>query len=168
VDLKWRISHVRGYLELGMIKEAKAELEAIPDEESRRPEVVALKVGFLQAREQWKELRKYARDLVESEPGEAGWWIIWAYAARRDSSVKAEKILLKAEIQHPADATIQFNLGCYACVLGNLVQAKVRIIRSITLDSAFLKNALDDPDLANLREADPDWINSEPGTTDIS
>lgn len=166
VDLKWRISHVRGYLELGMVKEAKAELEAIPAEEARRPEVVALRVGMLQATEQWRALRTYAKELVAEDPGEAGWWIILAYAARRAASVKAAaKVLLEAEAHHPHDATIQFNLGCYSCLLGDLAEAKARVVRAIALDSTFLKNALEDPDLQSLREAEPDWINTEGGQT---
>ena len=41
-------------------------------------------------------------------------WGNWAYATRRNMSVEAAKtILLDAEKQHPQDATIQFNLGCY-------------------------------------------------------
>ncbi len=164
VDLKWRISHVRGYLELGMAKEAKAELDAIPEAEARRPEVVALRVGMLQATASWRELRKYARALVEADPNEAGWWIIWAYAARRAATVKAaEKILQEAAERHPQDATIQFNLGCYACLLGDLGAAKARLIRAITIDSSFLKNAMEDPDLQALRDQEPDWINSEGG-----
>ncbi len=146
-----------------MVKEAAAELEAIPDEEARRPEVVALRVGMLQATEQWRALRSYARELVASDPSEAGWWIIWAYASRRADSVKAaQKVLREAEEHHPQDGTIQFNLGCYACLLGDLPEAKARVVRSISIDNSFLKNAMDDPDLKALREAEPDWMNSEP------
>ncbi len=147
-----------------MVKEAKAELDAVSADDARRPEVVALRVGLLQAAEQWRELRKYAQGLVESEPGEPGWWIIWAYAARRAATVKAaEKILLEAEKQHPKDATIQFNLGCYACQLGDLAAAKTHVVRAIAIDNAFLKNALEDPDLEPLRAAEPDWINADGG-----
>jgi len=160
VDLKWHISHVRGFLELGMVKEAKAELDAIAEPEARRPEVVALRVGLLQAEERWRELRRYARSLAETEPGESGWWILWAFAARRAATVRAaEKILLEAEVRHPQDATIQFNLGCYACQEGDLSKAKERVLHAIALDSAFLKHALEDPDLQPLRDAEPDWIN---------
>ena len=163
VELKWRISHVRGYLELGMVKEAKAELDAIPAASAQSPEVVALWVGMLQATEQWRELRRYAKGLVETDPNESGWWIIWAYATRRAATVKAaQKILLEAAERHPQDATIQFNLGCYACQLDDLAEAKARVVRAIALDSSFLKNALDDPDLKPLRDAEPDWINSTP------
>ena len=149
-----------------MVKEAKAELEGIPAAEARRPEVVALRVGLLQATEQWRALRTYAKELVEDDPAEAGWWIILAYAARRAATVKsAAKVLLAAERHHPRDATIQFNLGCYSCLLGDLSEAKTRVVRAIALDSTFLKNALEDPDLQALRETEPDWINTEGGQT---
>ena len=165
MELKWRLSHVRGYLELGMVIEANAELDAIPADEALRPEVVALKVGLFQAAQKWRELRTYAKELVEADPAEAGWWIIWAFAARRAATVKAaEKILLRAEAQHPRDATIQFNLGCYACQLGDFPTAKARIVRAISLDSDFLKNALEDPDLQPLRDSEPDWINTDSAT----
>ena len=161
VDLKWRILHARGYLELGMFKESKAELDAIPAAQAPIPEVVALRVGLLQTAGRWRELLKFAHELVKQQPDEAGWWILWAFAARRASSLeKAEKILLTAEARHPKEATIQFNLGCYASQLGNLPAAKTRVIRAIALDNAFLKHALEDPDLQPLRDAQPDWINA--------
>ena len=159
MNLKWRISHVRGYLELGMVKEARAELDAIPEPDALRPEVIALRVGLLQATEKWRPLRKLAGELATRDPEDAGWWIIWAYAARRAASVKAaEKILLDAERIHPKDATIQFNLGCYACLLGDLTTAKARIVHAITLDRQFLRSAADDPDLQPLRDAEPGWM----------
>lgn len=161
MDLKWRILHARGYLELGMFKEAKAELDAIPEAQALMPETVALRVDLLQAAEKWRELLKFARGLAEHQPEESGWWILWAFAARRASSlVQAEKILLTAEVRHPKDATIQFNLGCYASQLGNLEAAKTRVIQAIALDNSFLKHALEDPDLQPLRDAQPDWINA--------
>jgi uncharacterized protein HemY len=166
VDLKWRLSHVRGYLELGMVKEAKAELDAVPAEHAHLPEVVALRVGMLQATEQWRELRRYAKRLVETDPAEAGWWIMWAYAARRATTVvAAQKILVEAVEHHPQDATIQFNLGCYACLIGDFAEAKARVVRAISLDGSFLKNALEDPDLQSLRDVEPDWIDSDGGGT---
>lgn len=159
LNLKWRISHVRGYLELGMVKEAKAELDAVPAADSLRPEVVALRLAMLQAAEKWRPLRKLAGELVAAEPGEAGWWIIWAFATRRATSVRAaEKILVQAEEKHPQDATIQFNLACYACQMGDLATAKARVVRAIALDRDYLKNARDDPDLQPLRDAEPDWM----------
>ena len=73
------------------------------------------------------------------------------------SVIGAEKILLQAEELHPKEATIQFNLGCYACLRGDLELARARVAGAIALDRDYLKNAREDPDLLALREADPDW-----------
>lgn len=59
-------------------------------------------------------------------------------------------ILLDAEKLHPKHAMIQFNLGCYACQLGNLEEAKSRVAVAISLDGQFRGKALDDPDLEPL------------------
>lgn len=158
MNLKWRLSHVRGYLELGMVKEARAELDAITGEDARRLEVQALRVAMLQATEKWRPLRKLAAELVASNPDEVGWWIILAYATRRVTSVRAaEKVLREAVERHAGDATVQFNLGCYACLLGELAEAKARVERAIAIDSDYRKNAREDPDLEALRAAEPDW-----------
>ena len=164
MNLKWRISHVRGYLELGMVKEAKAELDAVPAAEARRPEVVALRVAMLQATEKWRPLRKLCDEdacqfvVTTGGTGPAP-RDVTPEATRRAASVRAaEKILLQAEEKHPKEATIQFNLGCYACLMGDLSTAKARVVRAIALDRDYLKNARDDPDLQPLRDAEPDWM----------
>ena len=99
-------------------------------------------------------MQEVAGQLVRLQPEEAGWWTLWAYAARRaDSLAVAEKILREAEIAHPSDATIQFNLGCYACQRGDLAEARVHVNRAIALDERFRETATTDSDLAPLREA---------------
>jgi Tfp pilus assembly protein PilF len=77
---------------------------------------------------------------------------MWAYGVRRAHSLDAaEKILLQAASLHPADATIQFNLGCYACQLGRPEEARRRVERAIALDEKFRELAASDPDLEPLR-----------------
>lgn len=56
-------------------------------------------------------------------------------------------IALEAEVNHPQDAQIQFNLGCYFCQLGNLEEAKSRVAVAISLDQQYQLIALDDDDL---------------------
>jgi hypothetical protein len=45
-----------------------------------------------------------------------------------------------------------FNLGCYACQVGDLEEAKIRIGRAVELDAKFKLLALDDPDLEPMWE----------------
>jgi Flp pilus assembly protein TadD len=155
MDLKWRLAQARGYLGLGMIEEAAAELDHVPAEAAQQAEVLALRALVLQEQKQWPPLVDVARRLVQLQPAESGWWITWAYATRRSHSLTAaEAILLTAERTHPREAAIQFNLGCYACVRGDLAEARRRIDQAIALDKSFQEAAATDPDLERLREAE--------------
>ncbi len=150
-----RISHAQGYLGLGMVAEAAAELKLIPMPERDSLEVLALRVAVLQEQGDWPALAALAGEFARRAPAEAAAWVTWAYATRRTKSLgAAETILLQAESRHPADPTIQFNLGCYACQRGDLAEARRRVDRAITLDKNFRVLAGTDPDLAPLRAAD--------------
>lgn len=152
------LSHARGYLELGMVAEAAAELGKVSAPLCDGTEFLAVRLAVLQEQQDWPALREAAGRFVRDVPGEAAAWITWAYATRRTESLAAaEKILLEAEQRHPAEATVQFNLGCYACQRGDLAAAKRRIERAIALEPKFASAAAVDPDLAPLRAA---------GTTD--
>jgi tetratricopeptide (TPR) repeat protein len=155
MQLKWLLSHTRGYLELGMIEEAAAELDRIPELSASEFDVRVLRALVLQEQKQWGRLVPLAARLAREKPGDAGWWIMWAYATRRAASLPAaEKILLEAETHHPKEATIQFNLGCYACQRGDLASARKRVDRAIALDGHYREAAETDPDLTALRESE--------------
>ena len=149
---KWRLSHAQGYLGLGMIAEAAAELDYLPAEARAATPALALRIAVLQEQRDWPALREASIEFVRRSPGEAGGWVTLAYATRRaDSLAAAEEILLVAETKHPGDPTIQFNLGCYACQRGDLLEARRRVDRAIVMDPAFRSLAATDPDLAPLR-----------------
>lgn len=155
MQLKWRLSHTRGYLELGMVEEAAAELDLIPSTSADDFDVRALRALVVQEKKDWPALVPLAAQLVRDCPADPGWWIMWAYAVRRaDSLTAAEKILREAESNHPKEATIQFNLGCYACQNGNLTKARAYVDCAIALDERFREAAATDPDLAPLRNHD--------------
>ena len=154
---KWHVSHAQGYLGLGMVAEAAAELERIPAPARDEPEVLALRLAILQERCEWPALRAVAAEFVRRSPSEPAGWVTWAYATRRaESLAAAEKILLDAERLHPREATIQFNLGCYACQRGALAEAQRRVDRAIALDKTFTAVAATDADLEPLRALRPD------------
>ena len=155
MDLKWRLSQARGYLGLGMIEEAAVELNQLPAGTAGQTEVLALRALVLQEQADWPPLAEIAQTLVQRQPAESGWWITWAYATRRSRSLEAaEAILLEAERTHPRVAAIQFNLGCYACVRGDLTEARRRVDHAIALDQSFKDAAATDPDLGLLRDAE--------------
>jgi Tfp pilus assembly protein PilF len=144
---------------LGMFNEALAELQKISIEDK---EASALRVEVLHAAQKWTRLRRFAARLVDHEPGEVGWWVSLAFATRRCVSIQeARKLLLRAEELHADEAIVQFNLGCYACQIGALEEARDRVRRSIAADPHFLEIARNDSDLAPLRETDPQFLLSE-------
>lgn len=156
MNLRWHLSHARGYLDLGMFAEAEAELAAIPSPDDDLPEVHALRVALLHEKCDWLELRGVAAGLVQRQPDEPGWWVSFAFATRRTRSIEdAREILLAAERAHPQEAIIHFNLGCYACQLGEFDEARRRVWRSIELRSELRELAHHDPDLQPLRDQDP-------------
>src|SRR5260221_126626 len=121
-----------------MIAEAAAEIERIPIAAHESLEVIAVRLAILQELKNWPALAALAGHLVRRSPSEAAAWVTWAYATRRaDSLAAAEKILLEAEQHHPSEGTIQFNLGCYACQRGDLVEARRRVGRATALDPHF-------------------------------
>jgi tetratricopeptide (TPR) repeat protein len=133
---RWLLSHARGYLELGLVEEAVSELAQLPSDQLNGDEVLALRTIIFQ---------------------EQANWITFAYATRRAVSLgEAEAILREAELRHPQEATIQFNLGCYACLRGDLPEARRRVDLAIALDPQFRAAAGTDPDLALLRPALPE------------
>lgn len=149
---KRRIAHARGYLELGLVAEAAAELDHLGPPDRDSTEAVVVRLAILQEQQDWPALRTAAAELVQLKPDEPAGWVTYAYATRRAVSLAAaEEILLAAEQRHPADPTIQFNLGCYACQRGDLDLARHRVGRAITLDKDFADIAATDPDLAPLR-----------------
>lgn len=148
------LSAAHGYIKLGLFEDALEELQQLPEAMRNEPGVLAVWLEYYMARENWPEMRRTAVLLTNIEPENSQWWISLAYASRRAESIAAAReVLLIAEELHPVEPTIQFNLGCYACQMGEIQLAREYVERSISMDSAFREMAGSDPDLEPLREA---------------
>lgn len=154
MNRQWHLSHLRGYLELGMDRDARRELHRLPEKVREEPEFLAMAMQIHQNAKRWPSLERIARKLVKRQPNEAGWWITLAYATRRTRSIKAaQQILLKAEDLHGKEPTIQFNLACYAAQLGDIGEARLRLARAIAREPRFAELAKTDPDLEPMRRS---------------
>jgi Tfp pilus assembly protein PilF len=146
-------SAATGYFELGIYDEAVRELEELPREDAERTEVLALRLVLSSALQNWEEAAGWGEMIVKVAPEVVAFWLQYAYAARRARSVEAaEKILLHAVESHPREATIRYNLGCYACVSGRLPEAKERLEEAFTMEKSLRQLALSDDDLESLRD----------------
>jgi hypothetical protein len=139
-----------------MVAEAAAELDQLAGPDAETPAALSLRLAVRQEQADWPAVRALAGRIIRQGDADPGVWITWAYATRRaESLAAAETILLQAEINHPDEPTIQFNLGCYASQQGKFSVARRRIARAIALEAAFASLAATDPDLAPLRAAHP-------------
>jgi Flp pilus assembly protein TadD len=147
--------HARGYLGLGLLADAERELALAEEGGAEAAATEEMRLLLLHEKQDWPALRDFSRLIIARGGADAGVWISCAYATRRaDSLAAAEAVLLEAEKHFPAEPTIQFNLGCYACQSGDLVAARKRVDRAIELEPKFREAAASDPDLAPLRAAD--------------
>jgi tetratricopeptide (TPR) repeat protein len=104
----------------------------------------------------WGACLDIALTLATQNPMQASGWIYLAYSARRTDGGTAEiayDILFSAIDKVPEEPTIFYYLGCYACQLGRLQEARRWLKKAFQKDrSAELKRyAFDEPDLELLR-----------------
>lgn len=153
-DIQRHLRAAIGFIELGMLEDAASEIERLPPEDRDRSSVLALRVEIYRTAGSWSLMEVVARELWKRHPDEPDHWTNLAWAVRRSDSLEAARdILLEAVERFPGDAMSHYNLGCYACQLGDIEQAKKRVGKAIELDAKFKLLALDDPDLEPLWES---------------
>jgi predicted Zn-dependent protease len=153
ISLRRRVEYTRGFLELGMLKEAAGELENIRGKARLNAEVMALQVDLHMAAKHWDLVVTTAQEMVARHPIDANGWIAWAFALRELNRVpEAKEILLRAEPQHGKDCVVlHYNLACYHCLLGEKKLARDRLAWAFKMDKAWKEEALKDPDLKAMR-----------------
>jgi len=107
------------------------ELEHIPAPDRERAGRARAALAGWQERCDGPPLRALAAEFVRRARARPPAGDMGLCHAPRESIAAAEKILLEAERLHPAEPTIQFNLGCYASQRGALAEARRRVDRAI-------------------------------------
>lgn len=147
-----RLEYARGYITLGLAKQARDELAAIPKLEQASIEVQELWVDVLMELKAWKRVVRMAALVCEKRPKNERSWIAWAYALRELQRIEeAQDVLWRAEKRYGQNSgVLHYNLACYACLLGKHDEAEARLKRAMTMDESWREAALDDPDLKDL------------------
>jgi Flp pilus assembly protein TadD len=158
-DLDFTSAHqlnaVLGWLELGNIAEARAELNRISEAVQERADLLEVRWILDARQEDWPAALKTAERLVQTAPGNSSGWLHRAYATRRVTEggvEKAEEVLKPAADKFPEEPTIPYNLACYACVQGRMDEAMSWLKEAIKRGGAkkIHKMALNDSDLEPL------------------
>lgn len=149
------LSAAIGWLELGNLAECRRELERIDVSFREHPEVIETQWRLLAQQESWDQAVMIARDLVRHVPDRPSGWLQLAYSLRRSSAGgldAAREVLLSAHEKFPDEATIVFNLACYACRRKHLEESLRWLHKAIRLagKKQIVAMALEDPDLETL------------------
>ncbi len=154
ISSQHRADYALGYIALGLLPAAEAELTAVSAHDQSTPAVLGAWVELHLANHGWAQTIAAARQLVDLAPAEEHGWIAWAYALRElQRTAEAREVLLRAEPLHGVRcALLHFNLACYECLLGDLAEARRRLDQAIALDSSYVVVAAADPDLQALRQ----------------
>lgn len=149
------LSAALGWLGLGNPAEARAELERLDQTCREHPDALEVEWAIHAAREDWVAALPVAHNLVRVAPRRVSGWLHFAYALRRvpEGGLEAAwNALLPAHERFPKEATVSYNLACYACQLGRLPEARDWLQRALQAgDRNDIKSkALDDEDLKPL------------------
>ena len=142
-----------GWLELGNYREANEDLKKITPSNRTHPLVHCLRCKIYAAAGRWEMARIVARGLSISMPDDLFGWLNWAYALHKLKRTKeAYDVAVSVVTKFAEEATLLYNLACYACQLGNLPEAMKWLKKAMDLDSKkeIKLMALEDPDLEPL------------------
>jgi tetratricopeptide (TPR) repeat protein len=149
--------HAVGWIELGNLVEARAELEHIREELQAHPDVLEVRWLICAEQKEWDEGLRVARVLIEKVPDRASGWLHQAYALRRVATgglQPAWDALLPASEKFPTMEIIPYNLACYACQMNQMDTARLWLKKALSVgDRERIKQrAMEDTDLGPLWE----------------
>lgn len=152
ISAEQRRSYAAGYLALEMAGAAREELARMAPQDFHSLPTLELRVDASMALSDWITVVDEARDYAERRPREEKGWICWAYALRELQRIEeAQEVLLRAEPLHGAAcAVLHYNLGCYACLLGDRAEARRRLEIAFRMSPQLEEDSKSDPDLRAL------------------
>jgi len=149
-----------GWLDLGLPGEALRELDRLP--EAIRRSLIAANLSWRAhaTRHDWTQAWAVADQMVADHPDDASGWLHRSYTLHELRRTReATEALLPAVAKFPTHPVVPYNLACYACQLGDADAARRWLAEVVRLKGvAYLRDlAMDDPDLAVLRDEIATW-----------
>lgn len=144
-----------GWRELGNMIEAWIEFNQIRDSLKSHPDALEIKWLLEAEDDYWERALETARQLIKTSPNRPSGWIHQSYALRRigeNMVSEARRAILPAVAMFPKEPVIPYNLACYACILGDHVEAMEWLLTAMKRgDRKTVKQmALNDSDLETM------------------
>ena len=142
----------QGYLELGMVEEALAELIAVQSPMISDPDLIEMRLHILMQGGRWSDALASAEELLRLNSSVLSAYIHGAFALHElGRTTEARDLLLRGPQVLRKDPTFHYNIGCYEAVLGNNDSAMRSLKKSFALDETYRDFAKQDPDLEAIR-----------------
>ena len=122
----------------------------------KHPQALRVQSEYHFVAEEWDLLLPLADEMVRQFPEHDFLWINRSYALHElKRTQEAFDALLPATEKFSKVWLIRYNLACYCAQLGNKEEAMRWLLRAVRLadKTEVMAMALDDPDLASLRDA---------------
>lgn len=151
LPLRWGLSFVRGYLELGMISAAERELARLSVRHRCYADVIELRIRVLLARQRYEKAAWLARSASKVYPGVAEFYLFASRAYEAlDRPDQAKEVWISAPSLFHVSGIFHFNLARFEAKLGNPASARQHMKLAIELDPTMQDRAKADPGLCEL------------------
>jgi predicted Zn-dependent protease len=154
-----RVQAADGWLRLGDLAQAEAELAALAPAVQEHPEVLQIRWTLASRREDWRECLRLADRLIHLAPERRFGWLHLALSLHKlGRTAEGYDRLLAAADQFGTSATLPYFLARFACALGRLDAGRhwlaVALAEADRAGSGrdLRRRALDEPDLAPIRD----------------
>jgi tetratricopeptide (TPR) repeat protein len=146
-----QLTAAEGFLELGMFLAADAALDDIAPEFRHIPQVLTLRELIYEGMERWDLAQQIAKGLMDADPGSPRRAICLARVTRHAQSLEAAIEVLQAAIARRTwNNQLYYDLACYTCLKGDMVEALAYLEQAIKLDPGLRLVSLEDKDLDKL------------------
>lgn len=142
-----------GWLELGNLPEAEAELDRIGRHFRSLPQVLEVECRILAHAGRWPQCLRAAEQLTDAAPRRAAGWLFVAEALRGlELAEDAWETLANVADDFPDEPELHYRLACYASAIGACEEAAEALERVLTLSDQrqWKARAVAEPDLVAL------------------
>ncbi len=135
-----------------MPEKALAEIDALPEADQLREDVLQMRLFVLMRSKRWDDALAVCQNLRIHSPECSTGYIHGAFCLHEMGRTRdAKELLLTGPESLHSEATYHYNLGCYDAVLGNLEDASKHLRASFQIDKKFREIAKYDPDLKTVQ-----------------
>ena len=148
---KHHLNAAHGWLELGSVKEAFAELDKIAPKSRGDLDVFKTRWRCCCAGKSWTEALEVARAIMAMAPVDFdGRWMLSFALHEMKRTQEAYDNLASVRERFSDEFIVHYNLACYLVQLGRIDEARALLKRAFELNPQQRAAALEDPDLKPL------------------